>query len=49
MSFPTGRIKDNLFLKTEIDSESLMLSSSLNQSFKVEGKNEYLKPSVRQW
>ena len=46
----TGRIKDNnLLLKTETDSEFLKLRSKLNQSFRVEGKKEYLKQSVRQF
>ena len=45
-----GRINDNnLFLKIAIDSESLIVESKLNQSFMVEGKNEFLKHSVRQW
>ena len=39
----------NLFLKAEMDSEFLMLSSKANQSLRVDGKNEYLKQSVRQW
>ena len=48
--FSTGRINaSNLFLKTEIDSEFLILSSKLNQSLNVEGKKEYLKQSVQQW
>ena len=48
--FCTGRISDsNLLLKTEIDSEFLILISKSNQSFKVEGKKEYLKQSVQQW
>ena len=47
--FCTGRIKDNnLLLKIEIDSEFLILTSRLNQSFRVQGKNEYLKQSVQQ-
>ena len=37
--FCTRRIRDgNLILKTEIESEFLMLSFKLNQSFKAEGK-----------
>ena len=45
--FCNGRISDsNLLLKTEIDLEFLVLSK-VNQSFKVEGKKEYLKQSVR--
>ena len=39
----------NLLLKTEIDSEFVIVWSNLNQSFKVEGKKEYLKESVQQW
>ena len=37
---------NNLLLNNE--SEFLILISKENQSFKVEGKNEYLKQSVRQ-
>ena len=45
--FCNGRISDsNLLLKTEIDLEFLILSK-VNQSFKIEGKKEYLKQSVR--
>ena len=45
--FCTGRIKDNnLLLKIEIDSEFLILTSRLNQLFRVEGKNEYLKTDL---
>ena len=47
--FCTRRIKDNnLLLKIEIDSEFLTLTSRLNQSFQVHGKNEYVKQSVLQ-
>ena len=42
-------IYNNLFLKIAIDSESLIVQPKLNQSFMVEGKNEFLKHSVRQW
>ena len=45
-----GRINDNdLFLKIAIDSEFLIVESKLNQSFMLEGKNEFLKHSVQQW
>ena len=45
----TGRTKDNnLLLKIEIDSEFLILTSRLNQSFRVQEKNKYLKQSVLQ-
>ena len=48
MLFWNGRIKDNsLHLNKEIDSEFLMLISKLNQSFRVEGKKEFLKQFVR--
>ena len=47
--FYTRRIKgNNLLLKMEIDSEFLILRSKLNQSFREQGKNEYLKQSVLQ-
>ena len=43
----TGRIKtNNLLLKNEIDSEFLMLTSRLNQSFRVWKKIKYLKQSI---
>ena len=42
-------MKDNdLHLSNEIYSEFLMLISNWNQSFKVEGKKEYLKQFVQQ-
>ena len=37
---------NNLLSKIEIDSEFLILTSRLNQSFRVQGKNEDLKQSV---
>ena len=41
-------MKDNsLHLNKEIDSECLMLISKLNQSFRVEGKKEFLKQFAR--
>ena len=40
--------KTQLTLNIGVDSEFLMLRSKLNQSFRVEGKKEYLKQSVRQ-
>ena len=47
--FCTERKKDNnLLLKIEIDSEFLILTYRLNQSFRVQGKNEYLKQSALQ-
>ena len=40
----TGRIKDsNLLLNIEIDSEFLMLSSKLSQSFEVHEKKRILE------
>ena len=48
--FCTGEISNsNLLLKTEIDSEFLILLSKSTQSFKVAGKKECLKQSVQQW
>ena len=45
-----GRMNDNsLLLNIETDSEFLIISSYLHQSFRVEGKKEFLKQSVRQW
>ena len=45
-----GRMNDNsLLLNIEIDSEFLIVSSNLYQSFRVEGRKEFLKQSVRQW
>ena len=42
-------MKDNkLLLNNKFDSEFLMLISNRNQSFKVEGKKEYLKQPIRQ-
>ena len=38
---------NNLLLNNDIESEFLILISKENQSFKVEGKNEYLNQSVR--
>ena len=50
MLFWNGRMKDNsLLLNSDTNSEFLILISKENQSFKVEGKKEYLKQSVRQW
>ena len=47
--FSTGWIKNNnLLLKIETDSEFLILTSRLSQSFWVQWKNEYLKQSVLQ-
>ena len=47
--FCTERKKDNnLLLKIEIHSEFLILTYRLNQSFRVQGKNEYLKQSALQ-
>ena len=47
--FCTERKKDNnLLLKIEIDYEVLILTYRLNQSFRVQGKNEYLKQSALQ-
>ena len=47
--FCTERKKDNnLLLKIEIDYEFLILTYRLNQSFRVQGKNEYLKQSALQ-
>ena len=44
-----GRMNDNsLLLNIEIDSEFLIASSNLYQSFRVKGKKEFLKQSVRQ-
>ena len=44
----TGRIKNNnLRLNIETGLELPMLKSKLNQSFRVEGKKEYLKQFVR--
>ena len=40
---------NNLLLNSDINSEFLTLISKENESFKVEGKKEYLKQSVRQW
>ena len=40
---------NNLLLNSDIDSEFLTLISKENESFKVVGKKEYLKQSVRQW
>ena len=37
----------NLLLNNENVSEIVLLISNRNQSFKVEGKNEYMKESVR--
>ena len=49
MLFRTGQMKDrNLLLNSDIDSEFLILISKENQSFKGEGKKEYLKQSVQQ-
>ena len=48
----TGWIRDSkLLLKTKIDSEFLMLSSKLNQSFKVEGKKilETICSTMEDW
>ena len=43
-----GRMNDNsLLLNIEIDSEFLTVSSSFYQSFRVEGKKEFLKQSVQ--
>ena len=43
----TGRIKgNNLLLNNEADSAFLMLRSKLKQSFRAEGKKEYLKQST---
>ena len=39
---------NKLLFKYKIESEFLMLISNWNQPFKVEGKKEYLKQSVRQ-
>ena len=45
----TGRIKNNnLRLNIETGLELPMLKSKLNQSFRVEGKKEYLKQCFRQ-
>ena len=45
----TGEIKDNnLLLNNENGSAFLMLGSTMTQSFRVTGKKEYLKQSVRQ-
>ena len=42
--FCNGQTSDsNLFLKSEIDSEFLILSTKLNQSCKVEGKKRILE------
>ena len=42
-------MKDNdLLLNSDIDSEFLISISKKKQSFKVMGKKEYLKQSVRQ-
>ena len=44
-----GRMNDNsLLLNIEIDSEFLIVSCNLYQSFGVEGKKQFLKQSVRQ-
>ena len=49
MLFCTGWAKyNNLLLKIEIVFEFLILRSRLNQSFRVQGKSEYLKQSVLQ-
>ena len=49
MLFCIGRLKDNnLLLKTENDSEFLMLTSRSNQSFRIQEINEYLKQSLLQ-
>ena len=37
-----------MLLNIEIDSEFLILRSKLNQSFRVDGKKEYLKQFVQQ-
>ena len=39
---------NNLLLNNDIESEFFILISKENQSFKAEGKNEYLMQSVRQ-
>ena len=39
----------SLVLNIANDSEFLISTSQLNQSFRVDGKKEFLKQSVRQW
>ena len=39
---------NNLLLNSDIDTEFPILISKENQLFKVKGKKEYLKQSVRQ-
>ena len=39
----------SLVLKFANDSEFLISTSKLNQSFRVDGKKEFLKQSVQQW
>ena len=46
----TGRLKDNnLLLNVEIDSEFLMLSSKLNQSFRVEIRGSWIRFKILNW